>query len=184
MNEWNGGRNGEIVKRLVFVNGTMGVGKTETCRHLKMLLTPSVFLDGDWCWDMEPFVVNDDTKSMVIDNISHLLNAFLACSGFENVVFCWVMHERSIVDEILKRIDSSRYDKFFLFTLVASEEALNARLRKDIADGKRKTDVIDRSLERATHYRFMNSIKVDVTDITAEEAARRIVNAVNGGETV
>jgi len=22
------------------------------------------FLDGDWCWDMSPFIVNDETKNM------------------------------------------------------------------------------------------------------------------------
>lgn len=168
------------MKKLIFVNGTMGVGKTETCRYLKKLLAPSVFLDGDWCWDMEPFTVDDATKAMVIDNISHLLNGFLSCPDFENIVFCWVMHEKSIVDDILERIDSARYDKFFLFTLVASEEALVARLRKDISEGRRKPDVIGRSLERASHYRFAGSVKVDVTKITAEEAALVIADAVNG----
>ena len=76
-----------MLKNLIFVNGTMGVGKTETCRHLKSILTPSVFLDGDWCWDMQPFTVNDETKDMVIDNISHVLANFLNCTAFDNVIF-------------------------------------------------------------------------------------------------
>jgi len=36
----------------------MGVGKTTTSNELKKLLMKSVFLDGDWCWDMSPFIVN------------------------------------------------------------------------------------------------------------------------------
>ena len=48
------GKGGAAVKRLIFVNGTMGAGKTATCRELKKLLPPCAFLDGDWCWDMEP----------------------------------------------------------------------------------------------------------------------------------
>ena len=35
------------MKNLIFVNGTMGAGKTTLCRELKKLLAPSVFLDGE-----------------------------------------------------------------------------------------------------------------------------------------
>lgn len=51
----------------------MGVGKTTVCRRLKVLLPNSVFLDGDWCWDMHPFQITEETKAMVLDNICHLL---------------------------------------------------------------------------------------------------------------
>jgi ABC-type transport system involved in cytochrome c biogenesis ATPase subunit len=75
------------VKNLIIVGGTAGVGKTTTCRELQRILPKNVFLDGDWCWDMRPFVVTEETKAMVESNIAHLLNGFLACSEFENVIF-------------------------------------------------------------------------------------------------
>ncbi len=59
------------MKRLVIVNGTMGAGKTTVCRELKKLAAPCAFLDGDWCWDMEPFMVTEETKALVQDNILH-----------------------------------------------------------------------------------------------------------------
>lgn len=40
----------------------MGVEKTSTCQILKTNLPDSVFLDGDWCWDMHPFQVTPDWK--------------------------------------------------------------------------------------------------------------------------
>jgi len=92
------------MKNLIFINGTMGVGKTATGRELQKLIPNCVFLDGDWCWDMSPFIVNDETKNMVIDNISYLINNFISCSVFENIIFCWVMHEQSIIDDILSRL--------------------------------------------------------------------------------
>ena len=101
------------MKELVFVNGTMGVGKTSVCRELLRILQPSVFLDGDWCWNMSPFVVNDETRSMVLGNIAYLLNSFLHCSEYRYVIFCWVMHEISIVENVLERLDLS--DPAFLF---------------------------------------------------------------------
>lgn len=94
------------MKNLIFINGTMGVGKTTTCRELQKILSPSVFLDGDWCWDMKPFIVTDETKKMVTDNICHMLNNFLACPEFQNIIFCWVMHRQEIIDSILENLNS------------------------------------------------------------------------------
>ena len=54
------------MKTLIFINGPMGVGKTAVCRELLERLTPGVYLDGDWCWNMNPFQVTDETKSMVM----------------------------------------------------------------------------------------------------------------------
>ena len=85
------------MKRLIFINGTMGAGKTTVCQELKKLLPPCAFLDGDWCWDMEPFLVTEETKAMVQENIVFLLRRFLACSAYENVIFCWVMHRQEIL---------------------------------------------------------------------------------------
>ena len=71
----------------------------------KMTLEHAVFLDGDWCWDAQPFVVNEETKAMVIRNICFLLNNFLHCSAYENIIFCWVMHEQEIIDSIVGSLD-------------------------------------------------------------------------------
>ena len=66
------------MKTLYLIGGTMGVGKTTVSQQLKKDLANSVFLDGDWCWDADPFQVTDETKEMVMDNICYLLNNFLA----------------------------------------------------------------------------------------------------------
>ena len=50
-------------KKVYFIGGTMGVGKTSVCQILKRKLDKSVFLDGDWCWDAHPFVVNPETAA-------------------------------------------------------------------------------------------------------------------------
>ena len=96
------------MQNLIFINGTMGVGKSAVCRELKKLLPHNVFLDGDHCWDMTPFTVNETTCRMVLDNICALLNSFLKSGMFENILFCWVMHERGIIDEILSRLSFPR----------------------------------------------------------------------------
>lgn len=72
------------MKRLYMIGGPMGVGKTAACRQLQQLLDRSVFLDGDWCWDAHPFQVTEETREMVLENISFLLNSFLRCCCFAN----------------------------------------------------------------------------------------------------
>lgn len=76
------------MKKLYFIGGPMGVGKTTISLALKDHLHNSMFLDGDWCWDANPSTITDETKKMVIDNIGHLLNNYLRCSTYEYVVFC------------------------------------------------------------------------------------------------
>ena len=75
------------MKKLILVGGTMGVGKSSVCRALHQRLTPSVWLDGDWCWNLNPFEVTEETKAMAMDNIAHLLGSFLRCSQTEYVIF-------------------------------------------------------------------------------------------------
>ena len=69
------------MKNLYLIGGTMGVGKTTVCRILKQQLPDAVFLDGDWCWDADPFVVTEETKAMVLQNICFMLGAVFALFG-------------------------------------------------------------------------------------------------------
>jgi broad-specificity NMP kinase len=162
------------MKNVFLVGGTMGVGKTTTCQIIKNKLNNSVFLDGDWCWDMHPFQVTEETKKMVVDNICFLLNNFINCSAYENIVFCWVMHEQKIIDNIVSCLDTANC-KVHLISLVCNEQALQDRLRKDIDAGIRTEDVICRSIERIPLYEKLNTKKVDVSKIIPEQVADYIM---------
>ncbi|WP_297430283.1 AAA family ATPase [Clostridium sp.] len=165
------------MKNLILINGTMGVGKTATSKELQKLLPNCVFLDGDWCWDMSPFIVNDETKKMVVDNISYLLNNFISCSEYENVIFCWVMHEENILNDVLSRLDK-RNCTLYKFSIVCSEESLISRITKDIGHGIRNKDVIKRSIPRLKNYFEMDTEKIDVSEISAKEAAEIIFKLI------
>ena len=157
----------------------MGVGKTATCRELQKILPRNVFLDGDWCWDMHPFVVTDETKAMVNSNITHLLNDFLACSEFENVIFCWVLHEQHILDDLINALNLNDCTTY-CFSLVSTEQALVERLNRDIAAGKRGSDITERSVARISLYDALDTVKIDVSTISPAVAARRITEHMAG----
>lgn len=149
-----------MMKTLYMIGGTMGVGKTTVCQQLKQDLPNSVFLDGDWCWDASPFQVTDETKAMVTNNICYLLNNFLKCSAYENIIFCWVMHEQRIIDSILKKLDTQNCEVKCV-SLVADENTLRERLSADVEKGIRSEDVIERSIARIPMYQALGTIKID-----------------------
>ncbi len=162
------------MKNLYMIGGTMGIGKTATCHILKRKLDKSVFLDGDWCWDMHPFLVTVETKKMVLRNICYLLNNFLQCSAIENIVFCWVMHEQPIIDAIISGLDIS-CAKVHLISLICSQTALEARLQKDVDAGIRTKDIIPRSSARLELYSCLKTCKIDVSTLTPEQTADKII---------
>lgn len=161
------------MKTLYLIGGTMGVGKTTVCRQLKRDLPNSVFLDGDWCWDASPFQLTEETKTMVIDNICYILNNFLRCSAYENVILGWVMHEQSIIDAITSKLNIDNCVVRSI-SLIVNEECLRKRLSGDIANGVRTVDVIERSVSRIPLYNYLNTIKVD----TSYKSVQQVVDDI------
>ena len=164
------------MKNVYIVGGTMGVGKTTVCTLLKQKLDSAVFLDGDWCWDSDPFQVTDETKEMVIENICYLLNNFIRCSAYENIIFCWIMHKQSIIDAILSQLSLCECNVKAI-SLICNAVVLTQRLQNDINSGQRQMNIIERSLSRIPLYDSLNTIKIDVSSITPDEAARLIARS-------
>lgn len=169
------------MKTLFLIGGPMGVGKTTVCQILKRKLPKCVFLDGDWCWDMHPFSVTPETKEMVLENIRFLLRQFLHCSAFENIVFCWVMHEQEIIDAILDGLELNGYH-VRVISLLCEEEELRKRLQKDVNAGLREETVIGRSVARIGLYEKLGAEKIDVSGLTPERTAEKILTGEGEGK--
>lgn len=165
------------MKTLYLISGTMGVGKSTVAQRLRDALPAAVMLDGDWCWSADPFIVTDETRTMVLDNICHVLSNFLRCSAYENVVFCWVMHEQAIIDAIRANLPLAETGcRVVNISLTCSEAALRERLARDVSAGKRTGGVIARSVARLPLYPTLDSTLIDTTALTPEEVAERILS--------
>lgn len=161
------------MKTLYLIGGTMGIGKTTICTQLNKELPQSVFLDGDWCWNANPFQITEETKTMVLDNICYVLNNFIHCSAYENIIFCWVMHEQSIIDAILSKLDTQQCNVKCI-SLIVDEENLRKRLKADISKGIRTADVIERSVSRLPMYQKLYTIKIN----TSRKSINEIINEI------
>lgn len=164
-----------MAKTLYLIGGPMGVGKTTVGQALKKQFGNCAFLDGDWCWDMDPFQVTPETKEMVMENICDLLNRFIRCSVYDNIVFCWVMHEQMIIDEILSKLDTTGC-QIVKVSLVCTEDALRERIEKDIEKKLRKKDVMERSLTYLPLYDALDTVKIDVSGKALGKIAEEIMH--------
>ncbi|WP_297638428.1 AAA family ATPase [uncultured Clostridium sp.] len=150
-------------KKLIIINGVMGVGKTTISKMLYKELENSFWLDGDNCWMMNPFRVNDENKNMVLNNIGYMINNFIKNSTSKYIVFNWVIHTDEIMNDILQQINIENVDVYKI-TLMCSKEELISRIEKDIKNGLRDIENINRSLEKLSLYDEMDTIKIDTTD--------------------
>ncbi|XTR39161.1 AAA family ATPase [Paraclostridium tenue] len=160
-------------KKLIIINGVMGVGKTTISKALYKKLDNSFWLDGDNCWMMNPFEVTDENKFMVLDNISYILNNFIKNSKSKYIIFNWVIHTEDIMKDILNKIDSSSVDVYKI-TLMCSKENLINRINKDIKLGLRYEDNIKRSLDRLELYNKMDTVKIDTSNKSIEDIVDEI----------
>lgn len=146
------------MKKLIIINGTMGVGKTSVCKKLLEQLDHAVWLDGDWCWMMNPWDFSDENKEMVIKNITYLLNSYLANSSYEYVLFCWVIHEQAILDMLLERLHEHEYE-LYTISLLCNRKKLEENFIKD----NRDLSGLAESCKRLTNYLSMDSHIIDIT---------------------
>ncbi|MDC0828605.1 AAA family ATPase [Faecalitalea cylindroides] len=157
------------MKHVYLIGGPMGIGKSTICNQLNQDLDHSVFLDGDWCWNMDPFIVNQDTKNMVLNNITHCLNNFIHTPGIENIIFCWVMHKQDIIDKIIQKLDTEGVD-IHLISLICEKEELIKRMLID----RRDNQTIRKSLQYLELYKDLDTQKIDVTTLDVQKTIDKI----------
>lgn len=88
------------------------------------------------------------------------------------------MHQESIINSLLKKLNLTNIEVYKI-TLSVSKEALTQRFKKAIDNGERPSDdVLQRSIERLPLYIDMNTIPIDVSNISPIQAAKKIVELI------
>ncbi|MFD2699616.1 AAA family ATPase [Paenibacillus shunpengii] len=161
------------MKKLIIINGTMGVGKTTVSKKVHKSLDRSVWLDGDWCWMMNPWVFSEENIQMVMDNITYMLRNYLTNSTFDYVILSWVLHKEEIRDELLDRLSGLEF-QVETITLTCSEIALRKRMEQD----QRTEEEIKRSIDRLQGYKNMQTTLIDTSIVTMNQVVEQIQHII------
>ncbi len=86
------------MKKLILLSGSPCVGKTTVGQYLFEQYENSAYLDGDWCWCVNPFSVRDKRLRNGDKNMSFVLSNYLT-SGFDYVFFASVVLTDSKIRE-------------------------------------------------------------------------------------
>lgn len=162
------------MKDLYVIGGPAGVGKTAVCGILKRRLDNCVFLDGDWVWDSEPLLITEETKRTAVQNIIFLLDSYIRCPDYSNIVFCWDLNDQETIDEILMWINH-RDCAVRKISLICSEQTLRDRLGKEVESGRRSAESLEKSVRGLSLYERLDSYKIDVSEMSPEEAANAVL---------
>ena len=113
-------------QKLIIICGSPCVGKTTVADRLFQSYENSAYLDGDWCWCVNPFSINDPRLRNGDKNMSFVLSTYLN-SAFDYVIFSSVVAIGDpIRREIVNAITAEDYEVIG-FTLTCSEETLRQR---------------------------------------------------------
>lgn len=162
-------------KKLIIINGTIGVGKSSVSLKLSKELENSVLLDGDWCWTVNPWKVTEENKKMVEENITFLLNQFLKNSGFNYIVFTWVLDYENMWPRLAKNLKTKNVS-IIRFSLMCEPAQLKKRMKKD----KRTEENINEAIKRIPMYKNQDTIKIDTTNKTINNIVKEIKSIIIG----
>ena len=167
-----------MLKKLVFVCGPNGVGKSTACQALHERLNQSAYVDSDWCRRIQPFSFSEEIIEVITANISAMLIHYFQCSAVDHVIFSYGFHgpRKQIFDEILSRLARAGIEyQFVPLILDCSEEENILRMQKDGRDPARIQRALQftRSLYGAYGYPC-----IDTTHLTVAETADRMLRLI------
>ena len=153
------------MKKLILLSGSPCVGKTTVGQYLFERYDNSAYLDGDWCWYVNPFSVADPRLRNGDRSMAFVLSNYLE-SGFEFVFFASVvLTDGAIRKNILRQITATDYE-VIPFTLTCTEATLVSR--HDARGDEGETDFRWLRLPPYTGDRVIHTDHRSVADIAQE----------------
>lgn len=160
--------------KVIMINGPMGVGKTTVGKYIADKNEGTAFIDGDWCLDLHPFIGNDETKAMAINNILYLIQNYSKCSVCKMIVLVWLMDDEWVYKRIIRGISELKIE-IRSVTLICSKEQLIERWKNDKQCEWRTDDWLNSSIESLSHFHKFDFC-IDTSNLCPDQVADLIMS--------
>ena len=155
--------------KVIILNGPMGVGKTTVGKYIADQNPGTALIDGDWCMDIHPFVGNQETKAMAVDNILHMIGNYQDCSVCSMVVLVWLMDDDWVIQRIMEGLSALRAEVKNV-TLICDRENLVKRWENDRNCGWRTDEWLEVSLKSLPGFASMDHT-IDTSGLPVDRIA-------------
>ena len=159
--------------KVIILNGPMGVGKTTVGKYIAAQNSGTAFIDGDWCMDIHPFVGNQETKAMAVDNILHMFRNYQKCSVCSMVVLVWLMDDPWVIRRITEGLAALQAE-IKNVTLVCDREHLIKRWNNDQNCEWRTDEWLKISLKSLPGFASMENV-IDTSNLPVDQIADLIL---------
>ena len=168
------------MKKLIFICGASGIGKSTICRKLYKTLDNAALVDSDYCRMMNPFTFTDEQKIIVEDNMATMLTNYLHCSTIENVIFLYGLHgpRQQMFNNIMTRLSNAQIP--YRFTSIILECEYEENLRRSRMDGRDEEHIKYFTEHTRDIYNQYDYPRLDITLLSVEEAKSRLIKMIAG----
>ena len=167
------------MKKMIFIHGPNGIGKSTACEALHRQLKKSAWLESEWTRKINPFQLNDEIGELTEKNMTFLLRNYLNCSEVEYVIFNWGYHgnRKRIFEKVMKNISDLDF-KYLPLTLKCDLEENIKRMKRD----GRSEERIQRTIVTREIYEDLDCPSIDITALEVDETVKKIVEFITQSE--
>ncbi len=167
------------MRKLIFICGASGIGKSTICTKLYRKMNNSAFVDSDHCRMIHPFEFSDELKDIVEDNMATMLVNYLKCSSIEKTIFLYGFHgpRKQIFDNIMTKLVDTGIPYSFMPIILECE--LEENIRRARNDGRDETRIKFGIKNSRDIYNQYDYPRLDITHLTVDEAVEKLINMIN-----
>ena len=158
---------------VIIINGPMGVGKTTVGKYIADHFPGTAFIDGDWCMDIHPFIGNQETKAMAVDNILHMIGNYQKCSVCHLIVLVWLMDDQRVIQKVKEGLSALKAEVKDA-TLICNKENLVRRWKKDRNCEWRTDEWLEISIKSLPGFASLDHV-IDTSDLSVDQVAELIM---------
>lgn len=173
-----------MTKKLIFICGPNGVGKSSTCRELVNYIEDSAYVDSDWCTARNPFILTDETIDIGRQFMQFMLTKYLECSIYKNIIWTYGFHghRKDSFNKIMIELRKLNVDFDFIPIILTCDINENIkRMKHDNRDEARIDRAIRNTREIYNDYPFPT---INTTNMAIKEAVYEMKKMIENAQNV